>query len=162
MTKKKQGGLAGISAGESAISTVGLGYGLNYRGYNIVDLSKHSSFEEVAYLLLKGELPRKAQLDQFCSKLANLRKLPDSLKLVIEQIPKDAHPMEVMRTICSFLGVIEPESKKNCQLQIAMRLIAVFGPAICYWWHFSHHGKRIETMTDPKDSIAANFAKLIL
>jgi len=56
---KKMGGLAGVSAGVSAISTVGLGYGLNYRGYNVIDLSNHSSYEEVAYLLLIGELPNK-------------------------------------------------------------------------------------------------------
>ncbi len=61
----KKGGLAGIIAGDSAISTVGLGFGLNYRGYNVVDLSKESTFEEVAYLLLKGELPNRQQLEQF-------------------------------------------------------------------------------------------------
>lgn len=59
MSKKKIGGLAGVSAGDSAISTVGLGSGLNYRGYGIEDLASKATFEEVAYLLLVGSLPNK-------------------------------------------------------------------------------------------------------
>ena len=77
-------------------------------------------------------------------------------------IPKTAHPMEVMRTICSFLGVIEPENEQNDQIKIAIRLISIFGPAICYWWHYSLSGKRISTETLENDTIAQNFCKLIL
>lgn len=87
--------------------------------------------------------------------------MPIELKTILELIPSSSHPMEVMRTICSFLGNLEPESPSNPQQQIAVRLIAVFGPAICYWWHFSQHKKRIEVETG-QDSVAENFCKLIL
>jgi 2-methylcitrate synthase len=70
--------------------------------------------------------------------------------------------MEVTRTITSFLGVIEPETAENDQLKIAIRLISVLGPAICYWYHYSNFGKRIVENTLPTDSIAANFMKLLL
>ena len=65
MSNKKQGGLAGIIAGESAISTVGLGFGLNYRGYNVKDLADNATFEEVAYLLLYKNLPTVDELKKF-------------------------------------------------------------------------------------------------
>ena len=162
MSGKKQGGLAGMIAGNSAISTVGLGSGLNYRGYNIVELAQNSTFEEVAYLLLKGSLPAQQDLHIFRKKIAAHRTLPPALIQVIEKIPKDAHPMEVMRTICSFLGVIEPESPSNPQDDIAVRLIALYGPAICYWWHFSQFNKKILLETSEHDTIAENFCKLIL
>lgn len=164
MTKKpsSSSGLDGIIAGESKISTVGLGFGLNYRGYSIEDLARHCSFEEVAYLLLLGSLPTLPELTQFKKRVCASRTLPSSLKTVIELMPKTAHPMEVTRTIASFLGVIEPEGPKNDQLSIAIRLIAVFGPAICYWYHYSNFGRRIEEHTGENDSIAANFMKILL
>lgn len=164
MTKKPSpsGGLDGIIAGESRISTVGLGYGLNYRGYNIEDLAKYACFEEVAFLLLIGHLPNVSELAGFRKKISSSRQIPPALKSVIELMPKSAHPMEVTRTIASFLGVIEPESPINDQLQIAIRLISVLGPAICYWYHFSNFGNKIDETTDETDSIAANFMKLLL
>lgn len=164
MTKKASpsGGLDGIIAGESKISTVGLGFGLNYRGYNIEDLAKYACFEEVAYLLLIGELPNPEELAAFRKRVNSNRTIPPALKAVIELMPKSSHPMEVTRTITSFLGVIEPESAENDQLKIAIRLIAVLGPSICYWYHFSNFGRRIVENTLPTDSIAANFMKLLL
>lgn len=164
MTKKPSAsaGLDGIIAGESKISTVGLGYGLNYRGYNIEDLAKYSTFEEVAYLLLLGELPTADELAAFKKQICANRTIPPSLKSVIELMPKTSHPMEVTRTIASFLGVIEPESPENTQLKVAIRLIAVLGPAICYWYHYSNFGRRIVENTAPTDSIAGNFMKLLL
>lgn len=164
MSKKSSStsGLDGIIAGESAISTVGLGFGLNYRGYSIEDLAQHGSFEEIAYLLLLGNLPTLPELQAFRHSIAEKRTLPSALKTVLELMPASSHPMEVMRTIASFLGVIEPETNTYGQLEVAIRLIAVFGPAICYWHHFANGGKRIETNTDPEDSIAENFLKLLL
>ena len=106
-------GLAGIIAGDSAISTVGIGMGLNYRGYDIKDLSKYCIFEEVAYLLYFGALPTQAQLNWFRAEVAKSRWLPKVLKEVLERIPKNVHPMDVMRTISSFMGLLEPEDKKN-------------------------------------------------
>jgi len=84
------------------------GTGLTYRGYDISELAEGDTFEEVAHLILYGELPNKKQLDAYNAKLKKLRALPKSVKDVLERIPKTAHPMDVMRTGCSFLGNVEP------------------------------------------------------
>src|SRR5690349_22171049 len=103
-------GLRGQVAGQTALSTVGQsGAGLTYRGYDIRELAADAQFEEVAYLLLYGELPSKAQLNAYIAKLSKLRDLPQALKEVLERIPADAHPMDVMRTGCSFLGNLRSE-----------------------------------------------------
>ena len=107
---KKPGGLAGITAGETAIATVGKeGAGLTYRGYDIYDLAEHAQFEEVAYLLHYGKLPNAKELKQYRKRLAKLREVPKALRKVLEGIPKKAHPMDVLRTGVSFLGNLEPE-----------------------------------------------------
>ncbi len=142
---KSNEGLDGIVAGESAISTVGLGLGLNYRGYNIVDLAKNCIFEEVIHLLLFGALPTKEQLTQLQSRISKLRKLPLILVKILETLPKESNCMDVMRTISSVLGILEPETETNDQIAISLRLMSVFGPALNYWYHFSHHGKKIQT-----------------
>jgi 2-methylcitrate synthase len=107
----KAKGLAGIVAGDSKICSVGAGIGLNYRGYNIEELAKHSTFEEVFYLLLFDTLPTGAQLHEFIRKIAAARGIPASLAKVLEQIPSSAHPMDVMRCISSVLGTLEEENK---------------------------------------------------
>ncbi len=123
-TKKKAGGLAGVVAGETAIATVGKeGNGLNYRGYSIHDLAKHSTFEEVAYLLLYGHLPLKKDLDSFAARLRSGRGLPTALCDTLKAIPKTAHPMDVLRTGCSMLGVLEPETDFSQQHEKAERLL---------------------------------------
>ena len=114
MTEKKDkpqqtGGLAGIIAGESAISTVGLGVGLNYRGYSIEDLSENCIFEEVLHLLIFKRLPTQEELKKLRQRISSKRTIPASLKKVLELLPKDANPMDVMRTISSVLGILEPE-----------------------------------------------------
>src|SRR4026209_1359626 len=102
MAIDKNAGLAGIVAGNTAIATVGKeGKGLTYRGYSIYDLAEHSNFEEVAYLLIYGRLPKQDELDDYKPRLRNLRGLPAALKTVLEQISSSAHPMDVMRTGCS-------------------------------------------------------------
>ena len=133
-------GLAGIVAGESSISTVGLGMGLNYRGYNIKDLAKNCIFEEVVHLLLIGHLPDKEELKDIRQRISSKRNLPATLRKVLQMLPRESKPMDVMRTISSVLGILEPESPKNDQLEIALRLIAVFGPALIYWYHYSNSG----------------------
>ncbi len=163
--KKKKGvALAGVSAGTTAICTVGhTGNDLHYRGYDIIELAKHATFEEVAYLLIHGELPNQVQLSEYHQKLKKLRGLPDGLKRVLEQIPANAHPMDVMRTGCSMLGTLEPEAAdRNTAAAQALgdRLISCFGSILIYWYHFSHNGKRIEVETD-EDSIAAHFLHLL-
>ena len=109
---KKGVALAGVNAGTTAVCTVGhTGNDLHYRGYDILDLAKYSNFEEVAYLLIYGELPTQSQLSEYKNKLRQLRDLPEAVKAVLEQIPKNAHPMDVLRTGCSMLGTIEQEAE---------------------------------------------------
>lgn len=158
---KKVGGLAGISAGETAICTVGKeGVGLNYRGYSIDDLAEHACFEEVAYLLIYGALPTKKELNDYKAKLKSLRDLPASLKTVLQQIPADAHPMDVLRTGCSMLGTLESETKQNDQYHIADRLTACFPSILMYWYHFHKSGKEINLVTD-ETSLAGHFLHLL-
>lgn len=159
---KKVGGLAGISAGESAICTCGTGHGLNYRGYDIYDLAEHCEFEEVAYLLLKEKLPNKAELESFKKELIAARSLPKELKEVLKLLPKDAHPMDIMRTACSTLGCLEPEeydvfkaSFPN-QQRIGTRLLGIFPSVLTFWHHYHASGKEISTESS-QDSIAGYF-----
>lgn len=149
-------GLAGVIAGETAISTVGKeGMGLNYRGYSIHELAEHASFEEVAYLLIRGKLPTQQQLKSYIKKLVSLRSLPKSLTQVLELMPADTHPMDVLRTGCSMLGTLEPESEHNDQYTIADRLIAIFPGVLLYWYHFHKNDKRIDT--DVADESTAGY-----
>jgi len=160
---KKTGGagLRGQSAGETAICTVGVtGSGLTYRGYDLVELAANTSFEEVAFLLLYNKLPNKHELSDYLAKIKNLRELPPELKQTLEHIPKDAHPMDVLRTGCSLLGNLEEEMDFSGQQDKADRLLAVFPSIINYWYHYSHNGKRIETVTDD-DSIGGHFLHLL-
>lgn len=160
--KKLSGaGLRGQSAGETALSTVGVsGSGLTYRGYDVKDLGENATFEEVAYLILYGELPTQAQLDAYKTKLKSLRGLPQALKEVLERIPAETHPMDVMRTGCSMLGNLEAEHSFSEQSEITDRLLAAFPSIICYWYRFSHDGVRIDTETDD-DQIGAHFLHLL-
>ena len=162
MTEKKSGaGLRGQSAGETALCTVGKsGTGLTYRGYDMSDLANNAKFEEVAYLLAYGKLPNQAELDAYTTKLKGLRGLPAALKTVLEQIPADAHPMDVMRTGCSMLGNLEEEKDFSQQTDKIDRMIAAFPSIICYWYRFSHDGIRIETETDD-DSVGAHFLHML-
>jgi len=154
-------GLAEIVAGDSGISTVGLeGLDLNYRGYSIHDLAQHACFEEVAYLLLYQSLPTAQQLNEYKQQLISLRNLPAELKTVLECIPKDAHPMDVLRTGCSFLGTFERENAIHQQLDIAKRLLATFPGMLLYWYHFHHNSKKISTEL-PDDSSAGYFLHLL-
>ena len=158
---KKSGGLAGVSAGTTELCTVGKeGAGLTYRGYDIYDLVDQASFEEVAYLLLHGQLPTRAELDAYITKLKSLRGLPDELKTVLEMIPADAHPMDVQRTGVSFLGNIEPEGDFAHQVDTADRLLACLPSILLYWHRFHSDGTRIETETDD-DSVAGHFLHLL-
>ncbi len=162
MSDKKTGaGLRGQSAGETAICTVGAaGNSLRYRGYAVDDLAENASFNEVAYLILKGELPNQAQLDDYAARLKSMRGLPGALREVLERIPAGAHPMDVLRTGCSFLGNIEPERDFSRQQDVADRLLAAFPSMIAYWYRFSHDGVRIEAESD-EDGIGAHFLKLL-
>ena len=138
-------GLRGQVAGQTELCTVGkTGAGLTYRGYDVRELAAGAIFEEVAYLLLYGELPNQVQLDDYLKKLQGLRDLPAALKEVLERIPKDAHPMDVMRTGASVLGNLEPETSFEQQRDKADRLLGAFPAIMTYWYRFSHEGQRID------------------
>jgi 2-methylcitrate synthase len=160
--KKNAGaGLRGQSAGETAICTVGAeGNSLRYRGYDVVDLAENATFYETAYLILKGELPERGELDAWKTKLKGMRGLPQGLREVLERIPADAHPMDVMRTGCSFLGNVEAEGDFSNQQKVADRLLAAFPSIVTYWYRYSHDGVRIETETDD-DGIGAHFLHML-
>lgn len=164
MAENKIGGagLRGQSAGETALCTVGKsGSGLTYCGYDVSDLAENATFEEVAYLLFNRELPNAEQLAAYKAELASQRDLPQALKEVLQRIPADAHPMDVMRTGCSFLGNIEPEEDFTQQNKAANRLLAAFPAIMCYWYRYSHDGVEIDCVTD-EESTGGHFLKLLL
>ena len=161
---KKSVALSGTAAGNTAICTVGrTGNDLHYRGYDILDVAETCEFEEIAYLIVHEKLPTQAELDTYKAKLKSMRDLPQAVKTVLEQLPADTHPMDVMRTGCSALGCQTPEAADHNvdgARDIIDRLMACFGSMLVYWYHFSHSGKRIELVTDD-DSIGGHFLHLL-
>jgi 2-methylcitrate synthase len=161
---KKSVALSGVPAGNTALCSVGrTGNDLHYRGYDILDFADEAEFEEVAYLLVHEKLPTARELAAYKAQLKKLRGLPAPLKTALEQMPKTAHPMDVLRTGCSVLGTLEPEQDQHPvegARAIADRLMASFGSMLLYWHHFAHHGKRIETETDD-DSIGGHYLHLL-
>ena len=161
---KKSVALSGVAAGNTALCTVGRsGNDLHYRGYDILDFADEAEFEEVAYLLVHERLPTQAELQRYKAKLKGLRGLSKELRTVLECIPKAAHPMDVMRTGVSMLGTLAPEKDDHNPYgarDIADRLMASLGSMLLYWYHYSHHRKRIETETDD-DSIGGHFLRML-
>lgn len=161
---KKSVALSGVAAGNTALCSVGKsGNDLHYRGYDILDLAEGAQFEEVAYLLIHGALPTSSQLASYKAKLKSLRGLPKALKEVLKQIPASGHPMDVLRTMASTLGTIQPEKEDHNVAgarDIADKLLASFSSALLYWYHYSHNGREIEVDTDD-DSIGGHFLHLL-
>src|SRR5690349_17060421 len=161
---KKSVALSGVVAGNTALCTVGrTGNDLHYRGYDILDVADVCEFEEIAYLLVHEKLPTRAELAAYKKKLAGLRDLPAGVKTALEQVPKTAHPMDVMRTGVSVLGTIESEPADHnhpAARNIADRLMACLGSMLLYWYHYSHSGKRIALVTDD-ESIGGHFLHLL-
>jgi 2-methylcitrate synthase len=167
---KKSVALSGVPAGNTAISTVGhAGNDLHYRGYDITDLARHATYEEVAHLLVHERLPTKVELEAYRKRLIGLRGIPAPVRAILEQLPASAHTMGVMRTACSALGALDPEHAPSGSAgptdvtvarHIADRLIASFPSMLLYWHHFATTGKRIEVETD-EPSLAAHFLRLL-
>lgn len=161
---KKSVMLSGVMAGNTALCTVGrTGNDLHYRGYDILDVAESCEFEEIAYLLVHEKLPNVAELAAYKKKLQGLRGLPQGVKQVLEALPANTHPMDVMRTGCSALGCIIPENPAHDLAgarDVADRLMACFGSILLYWHHFATSGKRIQTETDD-DSIGGHFLHLL-
>lgn len=162
--RKKSVALSGVPAGNTAICRVGFeGNDLRYRGYDINDLAEHSTFEEVAFLLVHGKLPLASELERYRLKLKRLRGLPAPVKAALELIPAAAHPMDVLRTGVSMLGATLPEREDhNAEgaRHIADHLLAIMPSILLYWYQYAHHGRRIEVETDD-DSIAGHFLHLL-
>ncbi|HYO11422.1 MAG TPA: 2-methylcitrate synthase [Tepidisphaeraceae bacterium] len=166
---KKSVVLSGITAGRTAVCTVGReGKGLHYRGYSIEDLAERATYDEVAYLLLYGELPRRGELDAFRRRVRAHRALPGALRDALEKLPAASHPMDVMRTGCSMLGCLEPEpvsdggipGSPEAQVGLAERLLGAFPGMVMYWHQFHATGRRIEVQTD-EQTIAGQFLHLL-
>ncbi|MEO8535926.1 MAG: 2-methylcitrate synthase [Betaproteobacteria bacterium] len=161
---KKSVALSGVTAGNTAICTVGrTGNDLHYRGYDILDMAAVAEYEEIAYLLIHGALPNRDHLAAYNRKLASMRGLPAPLRAVLEQIPSSAHPMDVMRTGVSMLGSLFPEANAHAAdgaRAIADRLIAALGSMLLYWHHYSRTGTRIDVETDDA-SIGGHFLHLL-
>jgi 2-methylcitrate synthase len=161
---KKSVALSGVPAGNTALCSVGrTGNDLNYRGYDILEIAEASEFEEIAYLLIHGKLPTRAELAGYKAKLLSLRGLPATVRAALELLPAAAHPMDVLRSGVSILGCTLPESEAHGAAgarDIADRLIASVGSMLTYWYHYSHSGNRIHVETED-DSIGAHFLHLL-
>ena len=124
---------------------------------------RQREFEEVAYLLVHGKLPTAAELTGYKTKLKALRGLPARVQDILECIPANTHPMDVLRTGCSALGSVLPERPDHKVAEarnVADRMMASFGSMLLYWYHFSHSGRRIDVETDD-DSIGGHFLHLL-
>ncbi len=161
---KKSVALSGVAAGSTALCSVGKsGNDLHYRGYDIADLATNCEFEEVAHLLIYGTLPNQSQLISYKKKLASLRDLSASVKVILEALPATTHPMDVLRTGVSALGSESPESAEHDATQvreIADKLLACLPSMLLYWYHFSHNNKRISLLTE-ETSIGGHFLHLL-
>jgi 2-methylcitrate synthase len=164
-TRAKKGvALAGVTAGNTALCTVGhSGNDLHYRGYDILDIAERCEFEEIAFLLVHGALPTQAQLTGYKAKLKALRGLPHVVRDVLEALPASTHPMDVMRTGISALGCALPEKDDHSPAgarDIADRIMACGGSILLYWYQWSHNGRRIQVETSD-DSIGGHFLHLL-
>ncbi len=161
---KKSVALSGVVAGNTALCTVGrTGNDLHYRGYDILEIAEACEFEEIAFLLVHGKLPNVAELAAYRRRLQGQRGLPAALRSVLELLPANAHPMDVMRTAVSALGCLEPEPPGHmaeAARALVDRLVACLPSALCYWHHFVHGGRRIDVETDD-ETVGGHFLRML-
>ncbi len=149
-------GLEGVVAGETAISTIE--GGLRYRGYPVGELVDDASFDEVAYLLLHGELPNRSQLAGFQQRLAAARSLPRPLLDLLRALPPAAQPMDIVRTSVSILAHYDPETdngSREANLRKAERLTAQIPVAVAAHYRLSRGMEAVPARADLGS--AANF-----
>jgi len=135
-------GLAGVIAGETEICWVDPNAGLAYRGYDIHKMAEEASFEEVAHLLLKGELPDAEQLSKFTREIAAARSVPKQVLDALRLMPKDVHPMDMLRTGVSMLGPFDSELNDHshaANIRKAIRLIAKVSTLITDGYRIAHN-----------------------
>jgi 2-methylcitrate synthase len=161
---KKSVALSGVPAGNTALCTVGVtGNDLHYRGYDILEIANTCEFEEIAFLLVHGKLPTRAELDAYKFRLKSLRGISVAVRDALEALPAASHPMDVLRTGASVLGCVLPEKDDHNVAgarEIADQMIASFGSMLCYWYHYSHNGQRIHVETED-DSVGGHFLHLL-
>ena len=161
---KKSVALSGVEAGTTALCTVGRsGNDLHYRGYDILDIADRCEFEELAHLLIHERCRRRRSSPATRRVCAACAGCPRRCAPCWSTCPRRAHPMDVMRTGCSALGAVMPETEDHDDAgarDIADRLIASFGSMLLYWYHYSHNRRRIDTVTDD-DSIGGHFLHLL-
>ena len=161
---KKSVALSGVTAGNTALCTVGrTGNDLHYRGYDILEIANTCQFEEIAYLLIYGKLPNRAELTAYKTKLKALRGLPAAVRSALETLPPATHPMDVLRTGVSVLGCALPEKDDHGVAgarDIADKLVASLGSMLAYWYHYSHNGQHIFVETED-DSVGGHFLHLL-
>jgi citrate synthase len=153
-------GLEGVVAGETAVSTIE--GGLRYRGYPVGELVENAGFDEVAYLLLHGELPNRFQLASFQRRLAAARSLPHPLLDLLRVLPPAVHPMDVLRTSVSVLAHYDPEvedSSREANVRKAERLLAQVPVAVAAQYRLSRGMEAIPARADLAD--AANFLYML-
>jgi citrate synthase len=149
-------GLEGVIAGETAISTVA--EGLSYRGYPVTELAEKATFDEVAYLLLHGELPTARQLEEFRNRAAVARRLPETLRDLLKALPRWTAPMDAIRSAVSVLAHFDqdtPDLSRDANLRKAERLLAQIPVAVADHFRFSKGLQPVAARPDL--SHAANF-----
>jgi len=163
ISETKNIGLRGIPVADTKISAIDGERGqLIYRGFNILDLARYSTFEEVAYLLLFGDLPNRKQLESFQESLSAEREIPEGLLRSMEVRPKSSHPMDVLQSSVAMLADYDPQARvmeKDADLTKAKRLIAKI-PTIVATWDRIRKGHS-PVKPDPSLSHAANFLYLL-
>ncbi len=161
---KKSIALSGVAAGHTGLCTVGHeGDELRYLGYDVVELAEACEFEEVAHLLVHGQLPNTAELEGYKAHLVAMRGLPAAVRGALERLPPASHPMDVLRTGVSVLGSALPEGEDRAPAAAARhvdRLLASMGSMLGYWYHFSHGSRRIDVETED-DSLGGHFLHLL-
>ncbi len=163
MSDEVKKGLLGIVVDETTISHVVPELSaLTYRGYTVQELCDKCDFEEVAYLVLNGELPNKSQLKRFIKQERSERKLSKQILNDIKKMPKNAHPMDVIRTCVSLMALEDKETKDNspkANMRKAMRIFAKAPTAIAAYFR-SRKGKSIISPSS-KLSYSENFFKMM-
>jgi citrate synthase len=156
-------GMEGIPACRSKISFIdGVEGILEYRGYRIEDLCEHSTFEEVAYLLLYGRLPNQNELKSFQDDLASKRKLSDDIKNVIRTLPKEGHPMSVLQTMVCALGLFDPYSNVRLEDRNQQAILKILARVPSLITAFDRYRKGLDIVDpDPSLSHAANFLYML-
>ncbi len=156
-------GLEGVPAGESALCQIDEGEaGLRYRGYAITDLADQATFEEVAFLLLLGKLPTRKELDDFRAQVHAHWALPGPVEAFLGVVPPDAHPMDLLRTGVSLLGMTDPdaaEGSHEANVRKSIRLLAQIPLVIATAYRLAHGRPRVQPQ--PKLTFAENVLYLL-